>query len=331
MQHTRRELLDEFLRHVGDTGDSAARDKAEDYLNRAVRTIWMAHAFKDHRLPSPVQLTTVANQRTYPLPPYFGRVAPQTTTLRNLSTGARIALRNQEAVEAEFPEMGTALEQAGVPFLAFLSAPVGVRVQPTGTEALEVVSSSAADTDVVVLLEGVNSAGEWDETQVTLNGTTPVALGSWQSPLLTFSKAYVATATPATEGTSSRGTVTLRVASAGATRQILLPEESAREFPSLTVYPKPATSGEVLAIPTIRAPKRLLYDADEVPRYWSDAVLEEMEALWRAGAGEAGSAADLPKPHLIRLVAFDNTSTSPDPIVKRPFGVPGAGGRRVRP
>lgn len=330
MQTTRRELLDRFVRHVGDEGDSPARQVADDMLQRAVKTVWMAHAFKDHRLPSPVQITTVANQRTYALPPYFGRFPMQVRDLRNLTTGARLAIRNQEAVENEYPAMGTSLEQAGTPHTAFLSAPLGVSVQPTGTEALEVVSSDASDTDVRVLVEGVDSTGAWNETQVTLNGTTAVAIGSWQAPLLTFSKAYPDGTDPATAGTSSRGTVTLRVASAGATRQTLLPEESAREFPSLTLYPKPQTSGEIIGLPCIRAPKRLLYDADEIPRYWDDALLEEMTALWREKAGEVPSAASLPKPHLLRLIAFDNTAHSPDPITKRPFALPGGAGR-VRP
>ena len=137
---------------------------------------------------------------------------------------------------------------------------------------------------------------------------------------LRFGKSFPDGTTDATEGTSSRGTVTLRVASAGATLQVLLPEESAREFPSLTLYPAPSVSGQVIAVPTVRAPKRLVYDADVIPRHWDDAILEEMTALWREHGGVVSSAADLPKPHLVRLVAFDNTAQAPDPIVKRPFG-----------
>ncbi|MCC6989953.1 MAG: hypothetical protein IT181_13190 [Acidobacteria bacterium] len=331
MQVTRRELLDEFLRHVGDVGDTTSRLTASDYLNRAIRTIWLAHAFRDHRLPSPVQVSTIASQRTYVLPQYFGRFPAMTRQLRNLSTGGVITVRNQEALEAEAPTMGSTLEQAGAPRYAFLSAPVGVSVQPTGTQALEVVSDSASDTDIVVQVEGLDSTGAWNETQVTLAGTSAVALGSWQAPLITFSKAYPYGTAAVTAGTSSRGTVTLRVASAGATLQTLLPEESAREFPTLTLYPKPSASGELIALPCIRAPKRLLYDTDEIPRYWTDAVLEEMAALWREQNGEAGSAADLPRPHLLRLIAFDNTAHSPDPVRRVPFAYPGGGMGRVRP
>lgn len=318
---TRRELLDDFLLHVGDVGDATSRNAAESYLNRAITTIWMAHAWRDHVLPDPVQITTVANQRTYALPSYFGRVVPWAKELRNLSTGGRLTLRNRETLEQDHPEAGSALEQAGTPLYGYLGGHVGVRVQPDAAgQALEVVSSDAADIDVRVLIEGVDSTGEWNETQVTLNGTTAVGIGTWKPPIVRFGKSYPEGTTATTEHTTSRGTVTLRVAAAGATLQILLPEESAREFPSLTLYPKPAAAGEIIAVPTIRAPKRLLYDADVVPARWDEAILEQMKAFWLEKAGAIGSAAAVPKPELVKLQAFDNTATAPDPVRKVPFG-----------
>lgn len=330
MQRTRRELLDEFVAHVGDRGDATSRSIADSYLQRALSTIWLAHAWQDHRLPSPVQVTTVANLATYALPQYFGRVMPQVREIRNLTTGGTIRLRNREALEQEYPDIGSSLEQAGAPRYAFVGGVVGVSVQPSAAgQALEALSDSASDTDVRVLVEGINSTGEWDETQAQLNGTTPVALGTWRAPLITFAKSYPAATTAPTPGTSSVGTVTLRVVGPGATLQVLLPEESARDFPSLTLYPKPATAGELIAIPALRAPKRLLYDADAVPRFWDDALLEEMEALWRARGGEAASAAEIKRPQLLRLIAFDNTAHAPDPIVRRPFDPYGRA--RVRP
>lgn len=321
MQRTRRELLDDFLLHVGDVGDATSRNVAESYLNRAMSAIWHAHAWRDHLLPDPVQVTTVANQRTYALPPYFGRVAPWVKELRNLSTGGRVTLRNRETLEQEYPDAGSSLEQAGTPQFAYLSGPVGVAVQPSAAgQALEVVSSDAADIDVRVLVEGVDSLGNWNETQVTLNGTTAVAIGTWKPPIVRFGKTFPDGTTAATEHTTSRGTVTLRVAAAGATLQALLPEESAREFPSLTLYPKPSAAGEILAIPTIRAPKRLLYDADVLPAHWDEAILEHMKALWLEHAGSIGTAAAVPKPELLKLLAYDNSATAPDPVRKVPFG-----------
>ena len=141
-----------------------------------------------------------------------------------------------------------------------------------------------------------------------------MAIGTWKPPLVHFSKAYPAGTDPATADTSSRGTVTLRVASAGATLQVLLPEESARAFPSVVLYPKPATAGEIIGIPALRAPKRLLYDADAIPRFWSEALIEQMKAFW---AVSVGSAEDVSRPALLQLVAFDNASQRPPRT--RPF------------
>lgn len=212
MQHTRREFLDEFLAHVGDSGDDVSRNAAEQLLNRALGTVWMAHAWRDHILPDPVQVTTVAGQRSYALPPYFGRVVPQTTTLRNLTTAGLITLRNREALEREHPELGTSLETRGTPRYAFIGGVLGARVQPASAgSALEVLSDNASDTDVRVLVEGVNSSGEYDETQVTLSGTSPVSIGTWKPPIVRFGKSYPHGTTPATELTTSRGTITLRI------------------------------------------------------------------------------------------------------------------------
>lgn len=309
MQFSRREIIDQYLLFKNALNDDDQRTLAEQILNWAILDIWLAHPFADHRLPNPVQITTVAGTRTYVLPSYFGRLPPRVEFLRNLTTGAKIWLRSQDRLDTERPINGTTLESAGTPDLAVIGGVVGVSVQPAAAgQALEVLSSSADDTDVRVTVEGVNSGGNWDETQVTLTGLVAVAIGTWKEPLVNFAKAYPAGTTPPTALTSSRGTVTLRVAGAGATLQALLPEESAREFPSLILSPKPLTAGELIGIPTLRAPKRLLYDADEVPRYWGSAILERMKDYWNVSSGENR---DLPMrfgPALTKLVQHDNAT-----------------------
>jgi len=309
MQQTRREILDEFLRHADEYNDSEARNLAELLLNRAYLNVWLTHPFNDHRLPSPIQITTIANTRDYVLPQYFGRLPLRVEYLRNLTTEGRLEIWSADKLEERHPEAGTDLESAGTPRIAVIGGVVGVRVQPSSSgQALEVLSSDSGDTDIRVSIEGVDSDGQWNETQVTLSGTNPVAIGTWKPPIVNFAKAYPAGTTPATELTSSRGTVTLRVASGGATLGTLLPEESAREFPSLTLYPKPTTAGEIIAVPAIRAPKKLYLDSDEVPRFWGSAILEEMWRLWKIGTGEP-PAAD-PGPEVKRLVAHDNSTIS---------------------
>lgn len=79
--------------------------------------------------------------------------------------------------------------------------------QAIGAAALEVVSSNAADTAQTVTVYGLSAANAPQSTTVTLNGLTPVALTGFTWNLET---AVVMSAT-------ALGTVTLRIAAAGAT------------------------------------------------------------------------------------------------------------------
>jgi hypothetical protein len=313
---TRREIVDLFLEHVGDLGDTNARTRAGGLLRRAQFNVWILHPWRDHRMPTPAEITLVAEQRIYALPAWFGRVPPMTEFLVNLTNGHRLALVEGGAFREQFPHAGTDLEEPGLPSYAVIEGHVGVATQPaSGGQALEVLSSSAADTAVEVTVEGRTTAGDYDETTVTLTGTTAVALGSWRE-VINFSKAYPSGTDPTTAETSSEGTVTLRVASAGATLGTLQPDQSAQEFPALVVYPAPSTAGDVLAVPFIRAPKLARRDSDELPQFWTEALLEEMVRLWRDKSGEGPGKRG---PALLALVAHDNTATAPQRIRHRPF------------
>lgn len=314
MQQTRRELLDQFLGFVGESGDTKARTRAGDLLNAAVHGIWLKARWSAFESPTPFRLTLVANQASYALPDYFGRIGPG--YLRNLTNGTRFnpPLSVAEAQE-RYPYAGTADDEPGNPVDSVLAGTVGVTAQPiAGGEALEVVSSDASDTNIVVVVEGNDLYGSWVRTQVTLNGTTPVALGSWLF-VDGFGKSYQASATPVTALTTSRGTVVLRAVSPVRTLQTLLPAEAERQHRVITFYPTPV-SADIIAIPLVRRPKRLLYDADPLPLDWGPAVFEEMKALWYENRGEASTAAALPRPAFLDLLAHENTLT---PRRVRPF------------
>lgn len=307
-----RELLDDYLDWKGNKGDSDQRVTAISLANRAYLSVWLQHTWNDHRFPTPVQVTTVANQRTYALPPYFGRIPNLVRELRNVTTAAKLRLLTVDRLQQDYPQQGTDLETAGVPQIAALGARVGVTVQPSAAgQALEVVSTDAEDTDVTVHIQGLDSASMYNERQVTLNGLTAVAIGTWKDPVVNFSKAYPDGTDPATPGTSSRGTVTLRVAAAGATLQQLLPEESAREFPSLVLYPMPAVAGEIIALPALRAPNRLRVDADEIPAFWGEALLERMKELSQVSDGTTIGDQRLAGPEVAKLIGFDNSTQAP--------------------
>jgi hypothetical protein len=315
MQLTRREALDEFLGYVNELGDDLARDVAERALNRAIETIWQAHTWRDFQSPNPLELTLTANRRDYPLPDYFGRIG--IGRLRNLTRGTLLYELDMDAADEQYPDRGTSLETAGPPCHILLGGITGVQRQPdVAGEALEVVSTSLNDTEVLVSLVAADASGNERRTQVTLNGTTAVPVGT-RSYVDDFGKGYADDVEPPNEGTSSEGTVTLRVVSSGTVLQELFPEESAREHRILTVLPKP-NAADRLAIPVMRKPPRLLYASDPLPGDWWNAIFEELQVQWRVNTGELAVDSVVARPHLLRLISDDNAKKA-RPTIK-PFG-----------
>lgn len=306
MNQTRREFLDDLLDFMGEQGDDLARNSAERVLNRVIGTIWLKHPWTDHRMPTPYQFATVADTRTYVLPAYFGRVAGTEGIIRNLTTGSRIAPANQDALEEDYPHAGTSFEHASTPQCYFLGGTQAVHTQPdTAGEALEVLSDNAADTTIVVTIEGLDANGVYTAVQKTLTGTVAVALGTF-SQVINFSKAYPENQEPTTEHTSSAGSVTLRT-TGGTELDVLQPYESAHERPTLTLFPKPDRVYQI-AVPVIRAPKRLTKDSDEIPRFWGPALYEEARLEWALNQGELTYQAFIlaPRPRLKELIEADN-------------------------
>jgi hypothetical protein len=309
VQQTRREIVEELLDFMGEAGDSDAEVSAVLVLNRIIQTIWLKHPWSDHLMPNPVEIATVANQRTYVLPDHFGRVRPN-AAMRNLTSGGMpMEPIAADAAEVEFPMAGTSLETPGLPQRFDLAGTVGIAVQPSSSgEALEVVSSSAADTAVKVTVEGPNAQGVWTRTTVTLTGTVAVAVGTFRNDVINFSKAYADGTDPATPGTSSVGSVTLRKVVGGTVLETLQPEESAHERRTVVIYPVP-DAVYTLALPFMRAPRRLIADSDEVPRFWGPAIIEEARLEWTLNGGDLDivSFTNAKRPRLTELIEHDNS------------------------
>lgn len=304
MQDTRRDIVDQVLDFVGEINDPTARDTANRTLNRVMGLIWAKHPWRQFWMPAPFTFSTVAGQRAYPLPAYFGRVVSKQGVIRNLSTAAELYPQTPDDIERADPTAGTPAETLGNPQGYTIGGSVGVDKQPTSGEAVSVASSDAADIDVVVSVSGLDAAGAWTSREQTLNGTSAVALGTWQK-IITFGKAFTtAVEDNPTTFASSRGTVTLSGASTG-TLQALQPKESAVEHLELVLYPTPAASGHVIAVPMLRAVQRLTSDADVLPAGWGPAVFEEMLIQWRVFSGEIPSDDRVARPRFLDLVALD--------------------------
>jgi hypothetical protein len=319
VQTSRRELLDDFLDSVNNAGDVSARNLAERLLNRALESIWLKHDFLIFLMPTAFEFATVAGTRTYALPDYFGRVSGVSRTLRNLTTGAKLWPRDLSDLQETDPTVGTSFEIAASPSIYAMTGTTGVQLQPaTAGEALEAVSDSAADVAVRVYLEGLNSLGQYTRTQVTLNGVAPVALGVWKT-VQKFAKAYPDGVTPTTELTSSEGIVILRTVAAGTELQRLYAEESAREVPQLTLYHVP-DAVYTMAVPILRAPERVTRDADPLPPFWTNALMEEMTIHWRVGDRDAiVTDGTVPRPHFADLVMNDNAARAQAFRRRQPF------------
>lgn len=318
MQISRRAFLDDFLAYVNEPGDAIARDMAERMLIRVVEAIWLKRSWRQFLMPDAYEFSTVAGTRAYALPDYFGRVSSLNRTLRNLTTGIALAPIDRSDLEAQDPNQGTSLETPGTPGIYLIAGTAGVHNQPAAAgESLEVLSSSAADVAVRVYIEGLNTAGQWTRNQVTLNGTTPVDLGSWKT-IQAFGKAYPEGTTATTELTSSEGSVTLRTTAAATELQLLLAEESAREVQTLTVYPVPDGVYRI-AVPILRIPEALTKDAAPLPSLWTNAVFEKMVISWRAGAkdGLTIDTADV-WPALIDLVCHENAQQAQELRHRKP-------------
>ena len=104
-----------------------------------------------------------------------------------------------------------------------VAEPGGSIVWPTAAETLEILSSSASDKGtptastgaLTVTIEGLDASWDFKTATVTMDGTAVVAMaGTWRR----VSRAYVVTVG---SSESNVGIITIRVASAGATRLII--------------------------------------------------------------------------------------------------------------
>lgn len=329
MLESRREIIDRYLAFVGELADPVARTVAEQLLDAVILGIWIKHPFRSFLMPDPLLVPTVAGTRSYILPPYFGRVASRDKRLQNMTTGNRISALVGEQLYDQIPGAGTTLDtQTGPPSYYQIAGMCGVNVQVSSAGvALEALSDNANDSDVTVVVEGLDAQGVYTVSQATLPaGSAPVALGTF-TKVQNFSKMWptsvsapssMTTVVGVQAYTSSRGNVSLRLVGGAATvYQKLLPWESLREQWVLSLYPAPDAVYS-LGVPVIRLPRRSLYDADPVPSMWGPAIFEQMLRQWKISTGE--DAAQITNEALIDLVAWDNSGVSGARQMAQPFG-----------
>jgi hypothetical protein len=237
--------------------------------------------------------------------------------IRNLTSGTQIIPRDRSDLEEMDPQIGTSLETSGSPTSYMIAGVTPVQVQPASAgEALEWVSDSASDTTVRAYLEGLDANGVLTQSQVTLNGTTPVAAGTWGT-LMAAGKSYPFGTAATTELTTSEGTVTLRKVS-GTVLQTLAPWQSAREHQTIVLYRVPDTV-YTIGVPILRAPARTYRDADPLPLMWENAIFEKMVLAWRVADSNVSADGSEMWPALVDLITYDNSQTAQAFRQRQPF------------
>lgn len=318
MQTSRRELLDDFLNYVNAFGDSAKRDQAERLINRVIECIWLKRGWRQFVDPDVYQFSTVANQRAYVLPDYFGRVSGANRVVRNLTRGTLMVPRDRSDLEEEDPKIGTTLETASCPSSYEIAGVTPVQAQPASTgEALEWVSDSGSDITIRAFLEGLDANGVMVQSQITMNGVTPVAAGTW-SKIYEAGKSYPEGTAATTELTTSEGTVTLRKVAGATTLQTLAPWQSSRSHQTIVLYHVP-DGVYVIGVPILRAPAKLYRDADPLPPFWTNAIFEKMVLSWRVADKNVDADGADTWPALIDLITYDNAQTAQAFQRRQPF------------
>lgn len=124
-------------------------------------------------------LTTVASQQFYSLPANFGKELYVLDSTNGLSLVRESLPIIYEKYPATLGSTGT------VERYAIFKSPV--KMQPTATGTLSVVSSDASDTTQTVFVRGISSGVEVGES-ISLNGLTPVVSSNSYSEIISISK-----------------------------------------------------------------------------------------------------------------------------------------------
>lgn len=238
---TFRQLQLETLRWIDEAEDTdTTLALVKDALNRSHRRLLGQRTWPFMAWPREEQLVTVSGQRTYALKHGVNKVL-SLYDYDHKQPFPLISRREWEALGVD--RIGTVHVPAG----AIYGDTWPVAHQPASA-TVSVVSSSASDTAVTVILAGLNSNGDSTTETITATGTTPVAgTVTW---LHLWSVTKVGTWV---------GTLTLT--SGSTTLLTLTPSESAKQYPTLEFIETP-NSARTYLYTAQRTPVTLANDTD---------------------------------------------------------------------
>lgn len=195
-------------------GTYASRN-IRDYLNNRYRRIYDAELWPG--LLSIASVTVSANSNTFTVGKHVGKV------LR--------AFQGSRYLQVSLYDLATFADDS-LPYSASVGsiyniAPLGnqgVATQLSSNDTPKVVSDSASDTSVPVLIEGLSASNEPIAVATTVTGTTAVSVGTVFSRIDRVSKAKV-----------SVGTISVKDSTEATTYATISPHENAPQYPKYRV------------------------------------------------------------------------------------------------
>lgn len=265
---TYKKLQDEVLRRVDEAG-AASTDTVRLVVKQILNEVHALRCAEYERafllFPVEATITTVVDQKDYPLHPSFDRgwYFFNTTTKKPMT----------EVPERNFLDIHTWQHEATGSAHYFTFGPsVHVKNQPSSASVVRIVSSSASDNSATynVVVKGVSS-GELKAEVITPNGTSSVDGTVSFTTVLSISKASPWNGT--LTATSNSGVVTLLTLDAC---------EMGKDYRQLRLFAAP-TSAETITYRFFRKPLLLIndYDVPDVPYPYSNILI--YDALLQLG------------------------------------------------
>lgn len=250
MVYTYKNLRDQVLRIVDETGETTTETLVKELMNQAHQARCMERKWNFLLHPKEYSFTTVAGQRLYTLHQEFDRPFYffNTVTKRFLTEVPKEHVGEQEE-SVDDSVMQTSIQR----FCLFGETPF--KAQPSTASTISIVSDSASDTgsNYQIVVKGEDADGEVFAEILTMNGTTPVV----STNSFTF-------LTSITKNQSFNGNLT--VTCGGTTVLTLLPWEMGRTYKQI-YFLEPPVGGEVIKYRFYHQPLVLIndYDIPELP------------------------------------------------------------------
>jgi hypothetical protein len=252
------------------TSTDTTRDLCKEYVNAAhtQRCVEYANPFLIWHQEE--TLSTVADQRVYPLHQLFDRPL----YFYNRTSKQWVMETPNRTLSPDEYGFDTSLTGPARNFMFW--GHTGVKQQPTGSGTVRVVSTSASDTGSTyqVGVKGMNTSGELVVDVLTMNGTSTV------TGAITFAAGGILSVAKSRD---FNGILTVTGDSGSTTLLALSPQEFGRQYRQIYLLEAP-TSAESIGYRFYRKPLFLVndYDVPDIPAPYAQILVYDALLMWAA-------------------------------------------------